>query len=287
MSLTFDLLALDVDGTLLDERHQVSSRLRTELSRARALGVRLCLCTGRPYAAITSLLHDLQINTPPVVFNGALVPCLDDSKPLVSQPLHPQAVQQLIKIAHLTGFYLELHTATHCHVERLGFEGTWQMQKLGIEPIVGPFNHLAEHETILKGQFVIPDKRQREQMIALEQELDGAVFSWGLSPGFDGYFVNVMCPGVDKASSLNTLLEKLNIPWTRVFAAGDSPSDMAYVKQAGRGVMLSTMQNPVDKLQRSEDGSHYVAPPVQKDGLVLAMQKLFWSANSLEADHDI
>jgi HAD superfamily hydrolase (TIGR01484 family) len=136
MRPTFDLLALDVDGTLLDERHQVSPGLRTELDRARELGVRLCLCTGRPYAAIMPLLHDLQISTQPVVFNGALVPYLDDSEPLVSKPLHPRAVQQLIEIAHLTGFYLELHTATHCHVERMGFEGEWQMQKLGIEPIV-------------------------------------------------------------------------------------------------------------------------------------------------------
>jgi hydroxymethylpyrimidine pyrophosphatase-like HAD family hydrolase len=116
----FDLLALDVDGTLVDESGLVSPRLACALAAARDQGTRICLCTGRPLAATRAYCEQLDPTTPPVVFNGALVPSLDGGEPLVRRPLPERAVAPLVAAARAPGAHLELHTAERCYVEQMG-----------------------------------------------------------------------------------------------------------------------------------------------------------------------
>ena len=264
----FDLLALDVDGTLIGESREISPRLRQALDDVLRLGKRICLCTGRPLAATRKYLTDLRLCTPPIVFNGALIPSLDGDDPILCQALCDHAVHLLLKEARRHGDYLEVHTAGHCYVEQLGFVGEWQRRKLGIELVVGPVDDLLGREPILKCQFIIRSEDQRQRLLALERTMkEEAMLSWGVSPDFQGHFVNVMRPGVDKCSSLDFLLSMLGIPWERVFAAGDSRSDLAYVERAGRGVILG---NAPEAVRRE---ASLVIPPVEEDGLAQAIEQ--------------
>ena len=267
MSRRFDLLALDVDGTLVDESGLVSRRLARALGTAREQGVRVCLCTGRPLAATQAYCEQLDPTTPPVVFNGALVPALDGGAPLVRRPLPSRAVAPLVAEARAHGDHLELHTAERCYVERMGPEGRWQRDKLGVEAVVGPFEDMPADAVLLKGQVVIlAEKRQRWETFGPALAPD-AILSWGVSPAFDGHFINIMAAGVEKDSGLDTLLAALGIPWDRVFAAGDSPSDLGYVCRAGCGVMMGNASEAV------RARAPHVAPPVSEDGLAEMVER--------------
>ena len=211
-------------------------------------------------------LDVLGVSTPPVVFNGALVPSLAGGDPILCRPLPAQPVQVLVQEARKHGDYLELYTATGYYVERLGYEGEWQRRKLGIEPVVGPFPARWEIP-LLKAQFVICTETQRQRLQALSRAIEAeAILSWGVSPDFRGYFVNVMRRGVEKASSLDVLLRELGIPWERVFAAGDSPSDLAYVQKAGCGVIMGNAPASV------RDRAPHIVPSVDEDGLAQAIE---------------
>lgn len=264
----FDLLVLDVDGTLVDETGEISPRLQTALEHCQRLGMRICLCTGRPLAATERYLKALNLHTPPVVFNGALVPSFDDSKPLVSRPLSHRTVQIVVTEAQEYEDHLELHTAGEYYVESMGSIGRRQARKLGIEPIVAPFDGLwKEGESILKAQFIVRTEAQRQRLEALGEKIKPkATLSWGISPGFEGHFANVMCGDVNKCASLDILLRELGIPWERVFAAGDSPSDLAYVQRAGCGVIMGGA--PPETRRRASR----VTPPAQEDGLAQAIE---------------
>lgn len=259
----FDLLALDVDGTLVDETGEISTRLQMALEHCQHLGMRICLCTGRPLAATERYLEALNLHTPPVVFNGALVPSVNGGKPLVSRPLSHHTVQMVVREAREYGDHLELHTAGEYYVESMGSIGRRQARKLGIEPVVAPFDDLwKEGEALLKAQFIVGMEAQRRRLQALDKRLKPkATLSWGVSPGFEGYFANVMCANVNKCVSLEVLLRELGIRWECVFAAGDSPSDLAYVQRAGCGVIMGGA--PPETKHRALR----IAPPAHKDGL--------------------
>ena len=266
----FGLLALDVDGTLIGAEEEPSARVRVAIAQARASGIRVCLCTGRPLAATKRYVSLLGLTTPPVVFNGALIPSLDGTGcPFLSRPLPHGVIDALIDAAHRLDAYLELHTANSYYVEDLSYAGEYQAHKLGVAPKVGPFDGPWRQEPMLKAQFVLRDEGQRQELEKIGPTIASkAILSWAVSPGFDGHYVNVMRPGVDKSSSLDRLLEALGIPWERVFAAGDSPSDLGYVRRAGYGVIMGNA--PLS----TRDSAPRVAPSVGEDGLARVIEQV-------------
>jgi hydroxymethylpyrimidine pyrophosphatase-like HAD family hydrolase len=80
-----------------------------------------------------------------------------------------------------------------------------------------------------------------------------------------------MAAGVEKDTALDAVLATVGIPWERVLAAGDSPSDLGYVRRAGCGVILGNASAAV----RAQ--APYVAPPVAEDGLAQAVER--WVLN--------
>src|SRR5437763_12659038 len=66
------LLALDLDGTLLDSCGRVSARNRHAIERARAAGVRVALVTGRRFRDARPLAFSLGLDVPVIAHNGAL-----------------------------------------------------------------------------------------------------------------------------------------------------------------------------------------------------------------------
>ncbi|MFH1085197.1 MAG: HAD hydrolase family protein [Chloroflexota bacterium] len=267
MARRFDALALDVDGTLIGASGDVSPRLRAALARARAAGLHIVLCTGRPWLATQPLLRDLAIATPPVVFNGALVPALAGGEPLVCQPLPSAVLPTLLAAALAHNDYLELHTLDRCTITREGPESAYQRLKLGITLETAPAGAMPPDGPILKAQFVVGAGSAAERIAALGPALAPEVeLSWGVSPGFDGHFVNVMRAGVTKCASLTALWRALGVRWERVFAAGDSPSDLGYVRRAGYGVIMAEAPNAV------RAAAPRVAPPLAEGGLAALIE---------------
>ncbi|MFH1086204.1 MAG: HAD hydrolase family protein, partial [Chloroflexota bacterium] len=120
---------------------------------------------------------------------------------------------------------------------------------------------------ILKAQFVVGAGPAAERIAALGPALAPEVeLSWGVSPGFDGHFVNVMRAGVDKCASLTALWRALGVRWERVFAAGDSPSDLGYVRRAGYGVIVGDAPAAV----RAQ--APHIAPTLAEGGLAAVLE---------------
>ena len=265
----FALLVLDVDGTLIGETDDVSPRLRRALSAAQARDIGICLCTGRPLRAIERYLRALDGRVPPVTFNGAWVPSTTpDGDPLVCAPLPEACVRSIVAHTAAHGDYVELHTAEAYFVPWLGPAGEYQRHKFGYDPIVGPLADV-QSETILKAQFVVHSADEEARLRALARSLtERILLSWGVSPGYEGRFCNVMRAGVDKAASVDVVLGALGITWERVFAAGDSPNDLPYVQRAGYGLIMGNAPEAV------RDAAPHVGGSVEEEGLAEAIERV-------------
>jgi 5-amino-6-(5-phospho-D-ribitylamino)uracil phosphatase len=69
----YELLALDVDGTLLDSDGTLRSRTADAVARAARAGIRPVLCTGRRYRRAQPIAHELGIDAPLVCNSGAII----------------------------------------------------------------------------------------------------------------------------------------------------------------------------------------------------------------------
>lgn len=97
----YDLIAVDLDGTLFDPEGEVSAANRAAVQAARAAGIEVIICTGRGLAESAPVLQPLGFTGTAVVAGGALTADLDTGRTLNRQPMPPALVQRI------TGFLLE------------------------------------------------------------------------------------------------------------------------------------------------------------------------------------
>ncbi len=97
----YRLLALDLDGTLLDSRGRVSERNLGAVRRARQAGLTVTVCTGRGLVECRHVIDAIGQVDPVIVAGGAIVAC-----PVTSRTLHRFAVDREL-VAHMTARVLE------------------------------------------------------------------------------------------------------------------------------------------------------------------------------------
>ncbi len=71
-----DLIAIDMDGTLLNAAHEITPRVKQAITAARARDIRIVLASGRPFSGVEEYLAELGMNGEGdycVTFNGAVV----------------------------------------------------------------------------------------------------------------------------------------------------------------------------------------------------------------------
>jgi len=87
---TIELVAIDMDGTLLDPAHKLTARVKQAIAQARALGVHIVLTSGRPVPGLAPFLHELGIDGDDdycIACNGGLVQRIGPRETVVEYPL--------------------------------------------------------------------------------------------------------------------------------------------------------------------------------------------------------
>ena len=83
--MTIRLIALDIDGTLLDDRSQLPDINRKAVSDAAARGIEIALVTGRRYDFAMPIARQIPCPLTMIVNNGAMVKSSDGVTKLVHQ----------------------------------------------------------------------------------------------------------------------------------------------------------------------------------------------------------
>lgn len=94
----FRLLALDVDGTLLDSDGRLRPRTAAAVARAAEAGIRPVLCTGRRYRRALPVAHELGLKAPLVCNSGALVKDPDGHRTLWRADFDPELLASILAV---------------------------------------------------------------------------------------------------------------------------------------------------------------------------------------------
>jgi 5-amino-6-(5-phospho-D-ribitylamino)uracil phosphatase len=269
--MSYRLLALDIDGTLVNGEHELTPATRDAVRTAKTAGIEVVLATGRRYSRTLPLVEPLGIEVPLVTASGALIKHPHDHQTLFLATFGPGVLLKTLKVVHSAGYEAVMYGDTF----HLGFD--YYCSRLDTKQAV-----LAEYYSMnvdceriypelmtnppagLFAGFVMGSK---DEMLELESELyrqlpNQLACHVLRSPRYTGFMCEIAPAGVSKWTGVLHLAHERGISATEICAVGDDVNDIPMITEAGLGV---AMGNAVEELKVVADR---VAPCNNSDGLV-------------------
>ncbi|CAH1209517.1 5-amino-6-(5-phospho-D-ribitylamino)uracil phosphatase YcsE [Paenibacillus allorhizoplanae] len=220
---TYKLIALDMDGTLLNEDKKISAENQAAIREASAQGKVVIMSTGRGAISAMPFVKELGLSTPLVVVNGSEVWASPDT--LLKRTLVPiETIRNLHQLA----------VENDCWWWAYSVAGVFNRESEGLD--------MDQHEWLKFGYFT--DNAEKLQRIR------DVVSSWGTLEITNSHPSNLeLNPlGISKATGVETVCQLLGIAMSEVIAMGDSENDIAMIREAGLGVAMGNAQEEVKRI---------------------------------------
>jgi 5-amino-6-(5-phospho-D-ribitylamino)uracil phosphatase len=235
------LIALDMDGTLLNDQHDITEGNRKAIKEAQEKGVHVVLSTGRSLRKCKHHADSLSLTSYLVTVNGSEI--WDDNRELVERNLvKSESIQWMFEL-------------TQKHKIRFWAITTNQNW----------FDDMPKEihaEEWLKFGFNIKDEMTRDKILK-ELEARGEFELSNSTPTN----IEVNPAGINKAKGLSLVCERLGIEMKNVMAVGDSLNDLAMIEAAGLGIAMGNAQEIVKK------AAAWVTSTNNEDGVAAAIRK--------------
>ena len=257
----YKLIAIDLDGTLLNSYGQVSERNREALKKAQEKGIQIVLASGRSTNSVKNIANELGDNNYIICGNGSLVYDLQSDEIIYDKFIEKKKALQIIKICEENSIYYNVYTENMVIAKSLSNNDLFYHQenankpdsrktKINLVENIYEYIQNIENENILK--FTISDsssiifnsiiKKLRE--IKNIDVLDVAHMSRKIiKAGTEEvqmayYYTEITSENVDKWNAIKWLAERLDIPNEEVIGIGDNVNDKLMIENSGLGVAM-------------------------------------------------
>jgi len=282
----YDLVAIDIDGTLIDHTGQVHARNIAAIARARAEGMTVVLCTGRALIECRRVIETTGQCDPVIVSGGAIIADPVTERTIERQTMPPGLVARLCEYLHqrshpalllkdsdAAGFdYLVVSPRGE---DALDPASRWWFDHMGVRCRFAQAAADDEHpeHTVRVGAY-----SANTPVVDLAEELARMFHAEVMLQHFNGvllpkerrdqgiesiHIVEVFNPLADKWQALCRLAARLNIPQARLCAIGDQTNDQTMVGNAALGIAMGNAHPAVaavakrQTLAASEGGVGY------------------------------
>ncbi|WP_071130288.1 Cof-type HAD-IIB family hydrolase [Enterococcus timonensis] len=261
------LLALDLDGTLLNDEKKISVANKNALKKAQELGIKVVITTGRPLVAIQPFVEMLELRGPKeyaITFNGGLVQQIKTGKILAKTVLDVKKIPQVAEVFSQMNLPLSV----------VSEEKVFEFKTSSHESIYKSLNPRLIYQNTTPEK--LPEDRIYNKMVSavsatiLDQQLPRLPES--LKSQFEimksrDCLLEILPKGVEKGRALAILGEQLNIQLSEMMSFGDEENDLSMIKACGIGVV---MENGNPEVKKQAD---FITKSNQEDGVAFAIEK--------------
>ena len=269
--MKYKLLVLDIDGTLTNEKKEITGHTKHTILRMQKAGVKVVLASGRPTYGVVPTAKELELERYGgfiLSYNGGRIVDCSTGKTIYEKTIPHKAISGIysqvggLDVALMTyeGDTIITENPRDAYVDKESFINKMKVKGVGnfLEYVTFPVvkclvaadgGYLATVEEKLKGYF-------------------GSQLSIYRS---EPYFLEIMPKDIDKASSLERLRLLLGLEREGIAACGDGLNDISMIQYAGLGIAMANAQEAVKKV------CDFVTKSNEEEGVAYAIDRFILS----------
>jgi Cof subfamily protein (haloacid dehalogenase superfamily) len=262
------LIALDVDGTLLNSNHEISEGNRRAIHAAVEAGLRIVLASARSPGALRPLLADLGISGYVVAYGGGLVCQLDNASTnatdvIANHCLSLVSAHEIVRFALGEGISLGWFVGEDWHIPAWDVVLRRETEIIQMQPQV----------TLDLMTLPLPPHKI-QCMVASDSEIKKLENLLSILPDdcigqfSHPTYLEIIAKGVDKAVGLKQLGHRLGISLHEMAAIGDGENDLGMLKAVGLGIAMANAPSHVSRDAKRVTTSN------DQDGVAVAIGRI-------------
>ncbi|KTR50120.1 sugar phosphatase [Pantoea ananatis] len=266
--MAIKLIAIDMDGTLLNPQHEITPAVKTALNRAREKGVSIVLATGRPFVGIERYLQELDLQADGqycISNNGALVHQAKDGEVVADVTLGFDDYLYVEKLARELGVHFQAFDKSHLYTPNKDIS-EFTIHEASLTGIPVRYRAVEEMDpaTRFPKLMMIDKPALLDAAIAKLPEQAHQTYTILKSAP---YYLEILDRRVNKGYGVKMLAEKLGLKAEDVMAIGDQENDLAMIDYAGTGV---AMGNAIESVKNI---AQFITKTNREDGVAHAIEK--------------
>ncbi len=250
--MSYELIFLDVDGTLKQEPYSISDSNKLAILHALRAGKKVSIASGRNKDMILQTVKELRLNeggeSYTVALNGAHIVENRTGKTLHTVPIPLDLTRFLFEKAFEHGITCHVYTENLVYFNYLDFQYEWyQKQGCDCHLVQMDREDLGIQEIPLKFFLLCKDREKLEAFKNAAEPVTTGILNAEFSSIYTLEFTSVHASkglGMEYVSSLHKL------PLAKVIAAGDGENDISMLQMAGLGI---AMKNALDSVKAAAD----------------------------------
>lgn len=266
------LIALDLDGTLLNDKKEISARNKSILKKCIQEGIFVVPATGRTVMGIPDVLKCMEGIRYAITLNGGVVIDMQESKVILERKLDFLTTLEILEVVS------PFHVMYDVYIDGMGISESGFYDHLDEYHISEEIQKLVRHtRRVVPGikEYIRQNKGPVEKINLFFSSLADRDIIRGLLSDREDIIISsslennleINAAGATKGEGLMRLADYLGLRQEETMACGDGENDITMIQKAGTGV---AMANGEADLKAAAD---YVTAANVEDGVALAIER--------------
>lgn len=266
------LIAIDVDGTLLDRGRPLSPRVIQAVEQAHRAGAVITLASGRMFGLLRGLVEQLGIRAPVICYGGALIVDPMTGRPVFQRGIARELAHEVIRAGRQRGLPARAYLGDAVFVDRLdptafNYESLQRVRAQAVGDLIDFLTVDPSHLAIDS-----PPERTRGVVEEMRALLNGRL---NVTTGHP-LLTEFSHPDVHKGAALLWLAGQLRVPQGQTLAIGDDWNDREMILAAGLGVAVANAHPEILAIADA------LVPSAADDGVAIALERYVFAPKAGE-----
>ena len=290
----YKLVAIDLDGTLLNNYGVVTENTKKVIKEALKKDIYIILASGRPIDSIKTIANEIGANKYFIAGNGALIYDMQNQIPIYEKYMSKEKVLEIVKICEENSISYNIYTENTIITKALKYNVLYYYKEnlkkaeknrtnITLVNDVKSYIENLNHAKFLKiticdeSKFVFQSILKKVSKVNNIDILDVSHMSRKLIKQgteeilIEYFYTEISLKDVDKWEAIKFLINKLNIDKSEVIAIGDNINDKKMIKEAGLGIAMKKSSPDVIEI------ANYITDRNNEEGVANAINRFILS----------